>query len=88
VIPSLGLPDGLETVLQRVELAGPGSVRPDVHLEEQVPLDDGIAALRDTLSTARACLGATLDNTCQTITRALRQRGEDDITTVLARVRQ
>jgi serine phosphatase RsbU (regulator of sigma subunit) len=52
------------------------------------PLDDGIAALRDALSTALARPGATLDSTCETVTRALRQRGEDDITLVLARVRQ
>jgi serine phosphatase RsbU (regulator of sigma subunit) len=51
------------------------------------PLDDGIAALRDVLSTALAGPGATLDSACQTITRALRQ-GEDDATLVLARVRQ
>jgi serine phosphatase RsbU (regulator of sigma subunit) len=52
------------------------------------PLDDGIAALRAALSTALACPGATLDGTCEAVTRALRQRGEDDITLVLARVRQ
>jgi len=52
------------------------------------PLDDGIAALRGALSTALARPGATLDSTCETVTRALRQRGEDDITLVLARVRQ
>jgi serine phosphatase RsbU (regulator of sigma subunit) len=51
------------------------------------PLDDGIAALRDALSTALARPGATLASTCQAITRAPRQR-EDDITLVLARVRQ
>jgi serine phosphatase RsbU (regulator of sigma subunit) len=52
------------------------------------PLDDGIAALRDALSTALTRPGATLDSTCETVTRALRQRGEDDITLVLVRVRQ
>jgi serine phosphatase RsbU (regulator of sigma subunit) len=51
------------------------------------PLDDGIAALRDALSSALARPGATLDSTCETVTQALRQRGEDDITLVLARVR-
>jgi hypothetical protein len=51
------------------------------------PLDDGIAALRDALSAALARPGATLDGTCETVTRALRQRGEDDITLVLARFR-
>jgi len=52
------------------------------------PLDEGIAALRDALSSALAQPGAALDSTCETVTRALRQRGEDDITLVLARVRQ
>jgi Stage II sporulation protein E (SpoIIE)/GAF domain/PAS fold len=51
------------------------------------PLDEGIAALRDALSSALAQPGAALDSTCETVTRALRQRGEDDITLVLARVR-
>jgi serine phosphatase RsbU (regulator of sigma subunit) len=51
------------------------------------PLDDGIAALRDALSSALARPGATLDSTCETVTQALRQRDEDDITLVLARVR-
>jgi len=52
------------------------------------PLDDGIAALRGALSTALARPGATLDSSCEAVTQALRQRGEDDITLVLARVRQ
>jgi serine phosphatase RsbU (regulator of sigma subunit) len=52
------------------------------------PLDDGIAALRDALSSALARPGATLDNACGTVTQALRERGEDDATLVLARVRR
>jgi len=51
------------------------------------PLDDGIAALRDALSSALARPGVTLDSTCEMVTQALRQRGEDDITLVLARIR-
>jgi len=52
------------------------------------PIDDGLAALRDTLSTALAQPGTTLSNACQTVTQTLRQQGEDDITLVLARIRQ
>jgi GAF domain-containing protein len=52
------------------------------------PLGDGLAALRDTLSTALAQPGGTLDSCCETVTQALRQRGEDDITLMLARIGQ
>jgi serine phosphatase RsbU (regulator of sigma subunit) len=52
------------------------------------PLDDGIAALRDALGSALGKPGTSLDSACETVTQALRQRGEDDITLVLARVRQ
>ena len=48
----------------------------------------GLAALRDTLGTALAQPGGTLEVCCETVTQALRQRGEDDITLVLARIRQ
>jgi len=50
------------------------------------PLDDGLAALRDALSSALARPGVTLDRSCEMVTQALRQRGEDDITLVLARI--
>ena len=53
------------------------------------PLDDGLAALRDG---ARAppwpSPAAPLDDACDAVTQALRQHGEDDITLVLARIRQ
>jgi len=52
------------------------------------PIDDGLAALRDALSTALARPGGTLNDACQTVTQTLRQQGEDDITLVLARIRQ
>ena len=52
------------------------------------PLDDGIAALRDALSSALDHPGTSLDSASETISQALRQRGEDDITLVLARIRQ
>ena len=40
------------------------------------------------LGSALARPGASLDSACETVTQALRQRGEDDITLVLARIRQ
>jgi serine phosphatase RsbU (regulator of sigma subunit) len=52
------------------------------------PLDDGIAALRDALGSALDQPGTSLDSAAETICQALRQRGEDDITLVLARIRQ
>jgi len=51
------------------------------------PLDDGLAALREILGSALAAPRATLGNASQTVTTALRQHGEDDITLVLARIR-
>ena len=51
-------------------------------------LDDGLAALRDALSSALAGPRATLGTACETVTQMLRQHGEDDITLVLARIRQ
>jgi Stage II sporulation protein E (SpoIIE)/GAF domain len=50
-------------------------------------LDDGLAALRDALSSALARPGGTLGGACETVTRAFSQHGEDDITLVLARIR-
>jgi hypothetical protein len=51
-------------------------------------LDDGLAALRHALSSALAGPRATLEDACETVTQTLRQHGEDDITLVLARIRQ
>ncbi len=51
-------------------------------------LDHGMAALRDALSSSLAGPGAPLGKTCDMVTRALRGHGEDDITLVLARIRQ
>ena len=44
-------------------------------------------ALRDALGAALAKPGATLDGACEEIIQALRQRGEDDLTLLLARIR-
>ncbi len=52
------------------------------------PIDDGLAALRRALSSALAEPGGTLDGACQTVTRMLREHGEDDITLMLARIRR
>jgi serine phosphatase RsbU (regulator of sigma subunit) len=52
------------------------------------PLDQGMTALRDALGSALARPRATLGSTCATVTQTLRQHGEDDMTLVLARIRQ
>jgi hypothetical protein len=51
------------------------------------PLDEGIAALGAALGPPPAPPGGPLDTGCEMITQALRQRGDDDITLVLARIR-
>jgi hypothetical protein len=52
------------------------------------PIDDGLTALRHALSSALADPRITLGDACETVTQTLRQYGEDDITLVLARIRQ
>jgi len=52
------------------------------------PLEHGMAMLRGALGSALTRPRATLGSTCAAVTRALRQQGEDDITLVLARIRQ
>ena len=42
----------------------------------------------DALGSALAQPGGTLDAACQTVTQMLREHGEDDITLMLARIRQ
>ena len=51
-------------------------------------LDAGLAALRDALGSALAEPGSSLEAVCQAVTQRLREHGEDDITLMLARVRQ
>jgi Stage II sporulation protein E (SpoIIE)/GAF domain/PAS fold len=48
-------------------------------------LEDGITMLRDALGAALGRPGRTLDSCCETVTQALCERGEDDVTLVLAR---
>jgi GAF domain-containing protein len=52
------------------------------------PIDDGLAALRDALSSALTGPGSTLDDACRTVTQLLCEEGEDDITLMLARTCQ
>ena len=51
------------------------------------PIDDGLAGLRQALSSALADPGAAIDTACHTVTEKLREHGEDDITLMLARIR-
>jgi serine phosphatase RsbU (regulator of sigma subunit) len=51
-------------------------------------LDAGLAALRDALAAALTQPHAELEEACDTVTQKLRQHGEDDITLVIARIRQ
>jgi GAF domain-containing protein len=51
------------------------------------PLEAGLAALGETLGTTLASPAVTLATASHTITQALRQHGEDDITLLLARFR-
>jgi len=52
------------------------------------PIDDGLAALRQALSSTLGQPGGVLEAACQAVTQMLREHGEDDITLMLARVRQ
>jgi serine phosphatase RsbU (regulator of sigma subunit) len=51
------------------------------------PIDGGLAALRQALSSVLAQAGSALDDACQKVTEMLREHGEDDITLMLARIR-
>jgi serine phosphatase RsbU (regulator of sigma subunit) len=89
-----GLPLGLGTgsfVATRIGLP-PGAtlaLYTDGLVESRTrPLDQGMAALRDALGSALARPRATLGSTCATVSQALRQQGEDDITLVLTRIRR
>ena len=50
-------------------------------------IDAGMAALRDSLSSALAEPSASLGAACQTVTQMPHEHGEDDVTLVLARIR-
>lgn len=50
-------------------------------------IDDGLAALQETLAAVLARPGTTIDSACKATAQALRGHGEDDITLMLARIR-
>ena len=88
-----GLPLGLGTgSFEAAEVSlSPGTtlaLYTDGLVESRIrPLDEGLAALGAALGAALAPPGGPLDTGCETVTQALRQRGDDDITLVLARIR-
>jgi len=94
----LELPDGLPLGLAagafqpaRVSLPPGGTLAlyTDGLVEGRLrPREPGLAALRDALGAALSRPGRSLDSACETVTQSLRQRGEDDVTLVLARIRQ
>jgi len=95
---TLGLPPGLplglgDDTFEATEVSLPPGATLALYTDGLVesrarPLDDGLAALRHELSTVLAKPGTTLGSACETVTQALREHGEDDITLVLARIRQ
>jgi len=52
------------------------------------PIEGGLAALCDALSTELSKPGRDLDEACEAVARRLREGGEDDATLVLVRIRQ
>jgi serine phosphatase RsbU (regulator of sigma subunit) len=94
----LGLPPGLplglgDDCFEATEVSLPPGATLALYTDGLVesrarPLDDGLAALRHELSAALAKPGTDLARACETVTEALREHGEDDITLVLARTRE
>jgi serine phosphatase RsbU (regulator of sigma subunit) len=88
----IGLPIGLGSgTFEAAKIALPAgatlALYTDGLVESRIrPLDDGLIALSEALGAALTRPGYTLDLSCQQISHALRQRGEDDMTLVLARV--
>ncbi len=88
----VGLPIGLGSgSFEAVKIALPAGATLALYTDGLVetrskPLDDGLAALGAALASALTRPGHSLDGSCHQITQALRQRGEDDITLLLARV--
>jgi serine phosphatase RsbU (regulator of sigma subunit) len=88
----LGLPIGLGGgTFEAAKIALPAGATLALYTDGLVesrakPLDDGLLALSDALGSALTRPGHSLDGSCRQITQALRQRGEDDITLVLARL--
>jgi serine phosphatase RsbU (regulator of sigma subunit) len=94
----LDLPDGLPLGLaagafQPAQITVPPGATLALYTDGLVesrtrPVERGLAALREALGAALGQPGSSLDAACETITQTLRQRGEDDITLVLARIRE
>ena len=51
------------------------------------PIDDGLAALQETIAAVMARSQGTIDSACKATAQALSGHGEDDITLMLARIR-
>ena len=95
-LPS-GVPLGLGTevgteAFQAVTVAMPPGATLALYTDGLVegrtlPLEHGMTALRQALTSALARPRATLQGTCAAVTRERRQHGDDDITLVLARFR-
>ena len=88
----LGLPIGLGTgTFEAAKITLPPGATLALYTDGLVesrarPLDDGLAALCEALSSTLRDPGGTLDDCCLEVTQALQQRGEDDSTLVLARI--
>jgi hypothetical protein len=89
-----GLPLGLgDDCFEATEISLPPGATVALYTDGLVesrtrPLDDGLAALRHELGATLAQPGTPLGGACETVTQALRHHGEDDITLVLARIKQ
>ena len=81
----LGLgPGTFQSVKTRLEPGATIALYTDGLIESRSrPIDDGLAALGSALSRP----GHLLDAACHAVSRELKQRGEDDITLMLARLR-
>jgi hypothetical protein len=77
------LDDGALVIAARAALVQPGGETTLLELPPGLPL--GLAA--ESFHATRISPTATLGTACHTITQALRQHGEDDITLLLARIR-
>ncbi len=88
----IGLPIGLgsasfEAAKVTLPLGATLALYTDGLVESRIrPLDDGLLALQEALGTALTRPGHSLDLSCQQVSQVLRQRGDDDMTLVLARV--
>jgi serine phosphatase RsbU (regulator of sigma subunit) len=91
---SAGLPLGLGTgSFRATQISLPPGATVALYTDGLVesrtrPIDAGLAALCHALGSVLAQPGGALDDACQTVTQMLREHGEDDVTLMLARIRQ